>query len=306
MSRAAAWKDRIKSGTMGIALKGVRRTFRIGRMHCLGVITARTELLTYQCNICGRSNTARAKGLKREVWSCPYCGSTVRFRAMIHALSLGLFGKSLALPRFPQRNDLIGVGMSDWEGYAVSLARNLGYLNAFYHQEPFLDITAPPTEWEGHFDFVVTSDVLEHVAPPINLAFANLFRLLKPGGLLVMSVPFMKGQSTREHFPDLHRFEILREGRVWVLKNEAKDGTTRIYHDLVFHGGPGTTVEMRLFGREDLLHHLVEAGFTGVEVVDAPAPEYGILWNPHDPEDDSYDAPIYGLDAPPIIARKPH
>jgi SAM-dependent methyltransferase len=230
----------------------------------------------------------------------------VRFRSIVHCLSLGLYGQSIPLPDFPIRKGLLGLGMSDWEGYALPLAEKLGYTNAFYHQEPFFDITRPPDDWTDRYDFVVSSDVMEHVAPPIQDAFDNLFRILRPGGFLVLSVPFVNGQPTREHFPDLHRYEMLEEGQEWVLRNKTKDGTDNTYRNLTFHGGPGTTVEMRVFGQADLLQNLAEAGFTEIEVMEAPESSYGILWNLHDPSDDPYDKPILGLDAPPIIAHKPH
>ena len=53
-----------------------------------------------------------------------------------------------------------------------------------------LGIMAPiPAALASTCDFVISSDVLEHVAPPYERALSNLLRLLKPGGLLVLTVP---------------------------------------------------------------------------------------------------------------------
>ena len=47
---------------------------------------------------------------------------------------------------------------------------------------------------------------------------------------------------------------------------------------LVFHGGPGTTLEMRLFSLPALEREFAAAGFAHVRVDDQAFPEYGIAW----------------------------
>ncbi|MGH9903496.1 MAG: hypothetical protein ACRD68_16940, partial [Pyrinomonadaceae bacterium] len=78
-------------------------------------------------------------------------------------LSTELFGESLALTDFPERRDISGIGMSDWDGYAAPLALKLGYQNTYYHQEPKLDITSIEPALESTLDFIISSDVFEHV-----------------------------------------------------------------------------------------------------------------------------------------------
>ncbi len=134
---------------------------------------------TYICNVCGQPSNVPLDRLEREVPSCESCGSTPRFRGVVHALSLGLFGESLPIPRFPQRLDLRGFGLSDWEGYATGLARKLDYTNTFLHTEPHLDIVDIDGRLAGTLDFLISSEVFEHVAPPVQRAFANASRLLK-------------------------------------------------------------------------------------------------------------------------------
>ena len=46
----------------------------------------------------------------------------------------------------------------------------------------------------------------------------------------------------------------------------------------MFHGGPGTTLEMRLFSRDGLLRELGRSGFAGVRVADEPYLPFGIHW----------------------------
>lgn len=100
--------------------------------------------------------------------------------------------------------------MSDWQGYAWRLMHRLGYRNTFLDEEPRLDIRAPDPALLGTLDFIISSDVFEHVSPPVQLAFDNARRLLKPDGVMIFSVPYTVGGETLEHYPDLHDYRIVR------------------------------------------------------------------------------------------------
>lgn len=237
-------------------------------------------VVEYRCNICGGKNAAPLEELGRENASCADCKSTVRMRAVVHLLSKGLFSRSLVLSGFPVRTDIKGVGLSDWVGYASGLASCLGYTNTFYHEEPRLDITDIGDDIAGSCDFLISTDVFEHVLPPISRAFAGAKRLLRPGGLLVLTVPFMtECDETAEHFPDLHEFvfEDLTGGRR-RLRNRKKDDTYEVFDDLIFHGGPGSTLEMRVFAKKALEDELHRAGFKDIRFENEPFLEYGIYW----------------------------
>ena len=68
----------------------------------------------------------------------------MRFRSLVHHLSSGLFGESLAIRDFPPSARLLsGIGMSDAPNLAAQLERRFKYRNTFYHQEPRLDIHRP-------------------------------------------------------------------------------------------------------------------------------------------------------------------
>lgn len=261
-----------------VMLKRLLRNYR----HHLSNLTAgmtltRDEQVRFRCNICGRRCVAAASDLTRENLTCS-CGSSVRLRALIHVLSLELFGKSLALPDFPRRQDIIGIDMSGAATYAVGLERKLGYTNTFLHKSPRLDITAPDSRWYGRCDFIISSDVFEHVARPVGRAFENALRLLKPGGVLVLTVPYVKTGQTVEHFPELNDWHIEhRDGRR-VLVNKTDDGHCKHYDGLVFHGGEGETLEMRVFSEAGVLDELRCAGFTAIRIHGDPCAEYGIVW----------------------------
>ncbi len=235
--------------------------------------------LTFRCNVCGTTSHQPLARFGREEPTCAACLSSVRMRAIVHGVSVALWGRPLCLPDFPVDRRVRGLGLSDWEPYAAQLEKKLGYTNTYYHQEPRLDITAPidSEDLAGAFDFIVSTDVFEHVAPPVAPAFENLRRLLKDSGVLIFSVPFQPGEPTVEHFPDLHEYSLLREGDQYVLRNRTRDGRLEEFRDLHFHGGLGSTLEMRVFGYDDLVRCLADAGFQYLFPLNRPYFEYGIV-----------------------------
>src|SRR5215472_10801552 len=80
------------------------------------------ESIEFTCNLCGGANRRAAKDLGREEATCSSCGSNVRTRGIVQALSMELFGINLALPDFPRVKSIRGVGTSDSSQYANRLA----------------------------------------------------------------------------------------------------------------------------------------------------------------------------------------
>jgi SAM-dependent methyltransferase len=184
----------------------------------------------------------------------------------------------MTIAELPERRDLVGIGLSDSENYATRLSKKLGYTNTFFHKEPRLDIAAAPEDLTRRFDFIIASEVFEHIAPPVSRAFVNARRLLKPSGVLIFSVPYSLEPDTREHFPELHDYRLIEVDGSWRLENRTAGGRTQVFTDLIFHGGPGCTLEMRLFSRSGLLREFTTAGFAGVRIADEAQPAYGIVW----------------------------
>lgn len=244
----------------------------------------------FTCNICGAKSRFEPVEDWREEPTCTGCGSSVRMRSIVHCLLEGLLGRSHGLAdQAPKK--LIGTGLSDWEGYAGPLSRTFAYANSFYHQEPRLDICAPGPERLGLYDFLISSDVFEHVPVPVSRAFDGAFSILRPGGLLVLTVPFGDAPHTVEHYPHLDGYAVVQLAGKHVVVTHNVDGTYAIDPDPVFHGGPGSTLEMRLFSREDLMADLAEAGFTDIRLHAEPVPEWGI-----------FPRSVHGV---PVTARKP-
>jgi SAM-dependent methyltransferase len=254
---------------LGILKLVLERFPRFSRSH--------EQVIRFRCNICGRMTRASPSRLTRENVSCR-CGSTVRLRALAHVLSMELFGKSIAIPDMPFRPDLIGVDMSAAANFAGRLAERIGYTNTFLHKPPFLDIVTPPDVWLSRCDFVISSDVFEHVGPPVSRAFKNTLRLLKPGGVLVLTVPYAPAGETVEHFPELHQYHIDKRDKQKVLVNRTAHGEVQEFNNLVFHGGDGDTLEMRVFSESGVLRDLECAGFTNIHIHREPFSQFGIAW----------------------------
>jgi hypothetical protein len=248
--------------------------------------------MDFVCNVCA----AEVKGcpdqrVDREIPSCPACNSTVRFRGVIHLLSMALYGRSMPLPSFPADKAIGGIGLSDWENYADVLAKKFTYANTLFHTEPFLDISKPiDADLRSSADFLISTDVFEHVAPPLQKAFDGAFDLLRSGGHMILTVPYSLHAKGAEHYPDLHDYRVVQFGDRYVVLNHTADGKFVVHENPVFHGGPGTTLEMRVPCLQDLKDHLATAGFE-FQVVEANVPEWGIVYR------DQPDRPI--------LAKKP-
>lgn len=235
-------------------------------------------MVCFTCNICGAYNEIEQFASERATCAC---GSNVRLRALIHLLSIELFGRSLPLHRFPKMKAIRGLGMSDKDCYNGLLAEKFDYTNTFYDREPRLDFTEPHPELAGQYDFILSADVLEHVAPPVERALQETRRMLKPHGFLGITVYCNPQDQLREHFPDLHQFRIVPLGEGSVLINRRADGTLEIRDDLVFHGGFGATLEMREYGAAALRVQLLDAGFLAVDFLTENLPECGVIFD-HD------------------------
>lgn len=233
------------------------------------------------CNVCGKENIAVLLNeiKNREFQSCRNCGSSLRMRSLMLALSKELFGKELILSEFPINKKIKGIGLSDWCGYAKILEEKFSYTNTFYHTDPKLDITAISESLYGKYDFIISSDVYEHIPLYcLDSAFKNTRKLLKSNGKFLLTVPFTKSGASQEHFPSLFDFRIVKTNGKSFLLNVTQNGVTEIFDGLIFHGGDGSTLEMRIFSEPDLLNLLGQAGFTSHHICSENMEKFGIIW----------------------------
>lgn len=250
----------------------------------------------FRCNICSASGNRFEAVLDPEGSICRSCGSNIRQRAVANLVGDALFGKALSIADFPS-SDTRGIGISDSPRVAAYLSRALPqYRNAQFDRKlvsawaPFADVKKPAEELLGTADFVTCSEVLEHVEPPVGEAFTGLFEMLRPGGTLILTVPYTLGE-TAEHFPDLNVWHLEQRQGKRVLVNRTASGDVQRFDDLRFHGGGDDVLEMRVFGLQDVFTYLEDAGFVDIRVRDENVLEHGIFFK--------YN---WGL---PITARRP-
>jgi len=215
----------------------------------------------------------------QEKPTCSRCGSNVRTRALLRALSEELFGASVPLDYFPCVKSLRGLGISDSESYAPVLREKFDYTNTQFHRAPRFDIGDPGAGESGSYDFLIASEVFEHVVPPVEAAFQNAWRLLKPNGVMIFSAPYSLKATTLEHFPDLHEHTVAQLGEQMVLVNRTCEGEVQVFENLVFHGGSGATLEMREFSEAGLCNLFTAAGFQSVRIFGEDYAPFGIVRN---------------------------
>jgi SAM-dependent methyltransferase len=231
----------------------------------------------FTCNICGTRNTG-VEDFGREVTNCAGCQSSVRIRSLVYAISQELFGVPLTLPDFPILKGLRGLGMTDTDSYAQFLRGRFDYRNTFYDREPRLDISSLNGAQEGTLDFLTSSEVFEHVRPPLEDSLRNAFRLLRPDGVLIFTMPWGpdSGPASSEHFPSLDDYGLaqLRSGP--VLVNRTSAGQLQIFDNLIFHMGFTPALEMRRITAAELRRVFAVAGFTDLRFYTEDYPPFGI------------------------------
>lgn len=251
-----------------------------GGMYMVGLFKIDEEILQFSCNICSTLNDVQFSKIHRELTPCRECNSNARFRGVVKAIQKYILSDStVPLRQEGEHKSISGIGMSDSPSYAAELERIFNYQNTFYHTEPYLDVTdATSCSRYRDMDFIISSEVLEHVKAPVTAALKNIFNMLKPGGMLILTVPYLDGYETIEHYPHLDEFEIVKTGTSYSIVNKRPDGEVEHLVNPNFHGGPGSVLEMRVFGEGDLFSMLRHTGFT--EIYDIPPidREIGYFW----------------------------
>ncbi len=108
--------------------------------------------------------------------------------------------------------------------------------HATNHIDIEADLSQPLPLADGAYDTVILSDVLEHVPEP-RLLWREIARVLRPGGRLLMNVPFLYGLHELPH--DYFRYtrfaleRMAQEAGFQVLELRATGGSLHVLADLV-------------------------------------------------------------------------
>ncbi len=144
------------------------------------------------CPICGYRGLFSPVRHKPEIW-CPSCDSRPRHRLMKLWMD-----RAMALPAGAR---VLHFAAEPWVRGWIE-ARGADYVTADINDlfELQLDITAMDLPGAS-FDMVIANHVLEHVDD--RAALAEMFRVLRPGGQAVLTVPMIEGWDATHEDPSL-------------------------------------------------------------------------------------------------------
>jgi SAM-dependent methyltransferase len=203
---------------------------------------------------------------------CSQCGSTWRVRATALAMLAGLQLPWKPIPDQQQDWSRRGIGLSDHAALAASLAGRFDYTNTYLHRYPRFDLLDVPDDLRGELEYIICSDVLEHVPPPLEQGVRGLAEVLRPGGAAIISVPITGDDLNREYYPGLTSWEIIEHHHVrW----SDASGTVRVDESPEYHGGPGQVLAFRTWSALSMEHELLAAGFRHM-VVAPTEPSLGV------------------------------
>ena len=151
------------------------------------------------------SKEARRSMSARESMKCIYCGSSYRLRLLARALNHWVFSNT-------ERSLLENITNQELQkSTAIAEINSCGVLHEILRRFDNLYYSEyQPTKGNGKiphqdiqkltyksdiFDVVLTSDVLEHV-PDIKKSLAEVYRVLKPSGAYIFTVPLVHGRAS--------------------------------------------------------------------------------------------------------------
>jgi len=199
----------------------------------------------------------------RESFDCPECQYCARMRALIHLYYPELKGNATKCLYITEQitplyrwlkerlQDVVG---SEWLGADVKP----GEIRADgVRHEDFTNLSFD----SNSIDYVLSFECLEHI-PDYKAALREAFRVLKPGGKMIMSAPFIRNLEKT-----LVRAEISASGE--IIHHEPPD----------YHGNPLDPQGSLCFYyfSFDLLDEIRAVGFKDVEVTEYWSKDYAYL-----------------------------
>jgi SAM-dependent methyltransferase len=209
---------------------------------CVPVYPKTGRDFPFTCNICGQPGLfQQIHYFNPETPSCAECRSNVRLRWLVHKLSIELFGRSMPLSEFPSKKSITGLGLTDPEPLATEMAARFNYRNTYLTSEPQFDIRFDPSPL-GDLDFLIASEVFEHVEPPVSHAFQNAARLLKNSGILLLTTPWVWEGDPATAIPQLYDWRLEKDGDDWTIFNRRADDRIERFSKMSFDGSPGPSL----------------------------------------------------------------
>ena len=154
------------------------------------------------CNLCGRRTLFICdEAADRWIRRCCCCRSTPKYRAIVQVMEAEAGEKITSFVREHKIYELSTTspifrklrGHSNYEasGYFSDLPFG-EKVTSFYWNQDLQHLTFPSES----FDVVISSETMEHVRRPWQ-AFSEVYRILKPSGFYVFTIPFRSDRLTR-------------------------------------------------------------------------------------------------------------
>ncbi|MDQ7054474.1 MAG: methyltransferase domain-containing protein [candidate division KSB1 bacterium] len=203
-----------------------------------------------RCNICGHQGPfIRPEGLK-EGYQCTNCSASSRNRLVMLVLGMLLGYGDRPVHTWPGDRSIRILEPCPRGPQVAFLKDKFDYVMPEYDAEK-IAAGADPREFadvqqlafeNASFDYVIASDIFEHVREDVK-GFQEIFRILKPGGTFLLTVPYDHARETT-----LDRVKVEGEKDIPLVEPR-------------YAGGGGVTLDYREYGR-DLLQKLRDVGFT--------------------------------------------
>lgn len=179
------------------------------------------------CIICGRITTFYILGNNfRETFECKYCRSISRNRHLIKTM-YNIFGfeKPWSLKRFIQQyGDLHIYEAQSFGSINTFLKKSDNYIcSEYYHTIPigmtskngvFSQDLQHLTFEDNSFEIVITQEVFEHIEN-YKKAFIEIYRVLKPGGCHLFTVPYSNKHKTQKRIKTVNNRPIFLKPMVY-------------------------------------------------------------------------------------------
>lgn len=209
-----------------------------------------------RCNVCQWEGSRFTDDLWHPGTICPNCQSQVRHRMLAAILDGNLPQGSPAEADLLINREVLHFAPERQLRERIRRAA-VRYVTADFGRgdcDLRLDISAMPTVADTSFDTLIVCDVLEHVPDDV-AAFAEMARILKPGGIAILTVPQSDSPATTDEDSSVTS-EADRERRF------GQKDHVRMYGDdfadrLTAAGFAVTTIDRASFGPEIVRRHVL-------------------------------------------------